>query len=220
MKDKSETASSGKDAALPVGRGKPEQKAFREQVWRKQRYKAKQQKSRGKKNRKAAKTGWIKANLTNEWEAQRHGEINSGSQQTPRVKRGEKERKGREGKEKASQPESFASQPEEGGLPGQSSQLTSYKGGPESQLVESSQTGQAIQERNPRSEQSGSSPSSTRQRGDLQQAPRSAGGKGISSAHLHTPRSKKMAKNVTAMWWASHWHSRPQYPSQLCTLKY
>jgi len=66
--------------------------------------------------------GWIKANLTNEWEAQRHGEINSGSQQTPCVRRGEKEG---EGKEKASQPESFASQPGEGGLPGQASQLTS-----------------------------------------------------------------------------------------------
>lgn len=52
---------------LPVGRGKPEQKAFREQVRRKQGYKeAKQQKSRGKKNRKAAKPEWIKANLTNE----------------------------------------------------------------------------------------------------------------------------------------------------------
>lgn len=81
---------------LLVGRGKPEQKAFREQVWRKQGYKeAKQQKSRGTKNRKAAKTGVIKANLRNEWEAQRQGEINSGSQQTPCVRRGEKGRGGR-----------------------------------------------------------------------------------------------------------------------------
>lgn len=108
------------------------------------------------------------------------------------------EGKGREGKEKAGQPESFASQPGEGGLPGQSSQLTSYKGGPESQLVESSQTGQAIQERNPRSEQRGSSPGCGRQRGDLRQAPRSAGAKAISSAHLHVLRCKKVPKNVTA----------------------
>lgn len=91
-----------KRCTLPVGRGAPEQKAFREQVRRKQRYKkAKQQQSRGKKNRKAAKTGWIKANLTNEWEAQRQGEINSGRQQTPCVRRGAKEW---EGKKKAGQP--------------------------------------------------------------------------------------------------------------------
>lgn len=80
---------------LLLGRGKPEQKSFREQVQRKQGYKeAKQQKSRGTKNRKAAKTGWIKANVRNEWEARRE-EINSGSQQTPCVQRGEKEREGR-----------------------------------------------------------------------------------------------------------------------------
>lgn len=47
------------------------------------------ERARGKKNRKAAKTERIKANLTNEWEAQRHGKINSKSQQTPCVRKGE-----------------------------------------------------------------------------------------------------------------------------------
>lgn len=112
-----------KRRTLPVGRGAPEQKAFREQVRRKQRYKkAKQQQSRGKKNRKAAKTGWIKANLTNEWEAQRQGEINSGRQQTPCVRR---ERRNGKGSKRLASPQSSASQPGEGGLPGQASQLTS-----------------------------------------------------------------------------------------------
>lgn len=69
-----------------------------------------------------SKEGMDQSKLTNEWEAQRHGEINSGSQQTPCVRRGENEE---ERKEKAGQPESFASQPGEGGLPGQASQLTS-----------------------------------------------------------------------------------------------
>lgn len=58
-------------------------------------------------------------NLTHEWEAQRHREINRGNQQTPCVRR-----VGKEGREKAGW-QSFISQPGEGGLPGQASQLTS-----------------------------------------------------------------------------------------------
>lgn len=46
----------------------------------------KRAKRRGKKNTKAAKTGWIKANPT-QVGAQRHREINTGNQQTSCVRR-------------------------------------------------------------------------------------------------------------------------------------
>lgn len=47
-------------------------------------------------------TGWIKANLTHEWEAQRRGEINSGNQQTPCVRRVETEGKEKAGRQRVS----------------------------------------------------------------------------------------------------------------------